>query len=60
MRTAFAWIARVTSVSRTGRTYCFLTMKSASASDILGTHFDRLRHNKNEVLILDGGTGEEL
>lgn len=48
------WIAGVT--SRTARMYA--TMKGAS--DILGTHFDRLRSDKNEVLILDGGTGEEL
>jgi hypothetical protein len=54
MRAAFVLIAGVT--SRRERTYA--TMKGAS--DILGTHFDRLRRSKNEVLILDGGTGEEL
>jgi hypothetical protein len=50
------WIAGVT--SRTGRTYAYATMKGAS--DILEIHSNRLRRNKNEVLILDGGTGEEL
>jgi len=35
-------------------------MSTKSGTPILQSHFDRLRNNKKEVLLLDGGTGEEL
>mmetsp|Transcript_14834 Transcript_14834/g.31917 ORF Transcript_14834/g.31917 Transcript_14834/m.31917 type:complete len:383 (+) Transcript_14834:358-1506(+) len=57
---AFSASAPSTTRSSTSSDMSSCSSATSGRPDALGVHLERIRSDKNEVLILDGGTGEEL